>query len=106
MDEPTVREQLDMCIVAYKQGEEAYELKSDPESEETWWFSVCINRLAALINDTEYRAPSYAEWVFKDQINDAWADSDNEYDYDLDRAQREQQEEWVAEWEAELMLGV
>ena len=77
MEDPLVREQLDLCIVAYKQGEEAYNnnVYFDKYTQETWWFTVSIHKLAALIYDKTYRMLSYSEWVFKDQINDVW-DSD------------------------------
>jgi hypothetical protein len=97
MDEPTVREQVKLCIDAYKQGEEAYELKSDPESQETWWFTVSIQKLAALINDQEYRMLNYAEWVFKDEIENAWMDSEDEEWDERDDELLALQEEWMAE---------
>ncbi len=99
MDDPTVREQVKMSIDAYKQGEEAYERHSDPDSEETWWFTVSIQKLAALINDQEYRMLNYAEWVFKDDINDAWMDSEDDSWDERDDELLSLQEEWMAEYE-------
>jgi hypothetical protein len=102
MDEPTVREQVKMCIDAYKQGEEAFqsEHQIDCYCKEAWWFSVSIKKLVALIYDQEYRVLNYAEWVFKDDIDDAWMDSDNEYDFNED-LQYSLQEELMADYESD-----
>ncbi len=104
MDEPTVREQVKMCIDAYKQGDETYKQCSNVDyyCKDAWWFSVSIQKLSALIYDKEYRMLNYAEWVFKDDINDAWMDSDDDSSWDNawdDEELLAQQEEWMAQHE-------
>ena len=96
-DDPAIREQVKTCIDAYKQGEEAYQIGC--YCKEHWWFSVSIEKLDALLYDKEYRMLSYAEWVFKDEIDDAWADSDISWD---DEAGLALQEQWLMEEEEEL----
>jgi hypothetical protein len=102
-DDPTVREQVKTCIDAYKQGEETYKpgSKIDCYCKEVWWFTVSIEKLDALLYDQEYRMLSYAEWVFKDDIDDAWMDSDNEYDFD--EYDRDLHYSLQDEWEEERM---
>jgi hypothetical protein len=96
-DEPTVREQVKRCIDAYKKGDDAYKSGRpiDCYCKEHWWFSIHIKRLDALLYDQEYRMLSYAEWVFKDDIDDAWADSDDD-GWD-DEAGLARQEQWMIE---------
>jgi hypothetical protein len=100
-DDPTVREQVKRCIDAYKKGDDAYKSGHhiDLYCKEHWWFSIHIKRLDALLYDQEYRMLSYAEWVFKDDIDDAWADSDISWD---DEAGLALQEQWMMEEEEEL----
>jgi hypothetical protein len=96
-DDPTVREQVKTCIDAYKKGEEAYQIGC--YCKEHWWFSVSIEKLDALLYDQEYRMLSYAEWVFKDDIDDAWMDSDDDSWDERDDELLALQEEWMAEYE-------
>jgi hypothetical protein len=104
MDEPTVREQVKMCIDAYKQGDETYKQCSNVDyyCKEAWWFSVSIQKLVALIYNQEYRMLNYAEWVFKDDIDDAWMDSDDDGEWtEQDTLNLEAQEMWMNEQDVE-----
>jgi hypothetical protein len=108
--EPTIREQLKICVNAWADHKQMYDsflhLRT-PESEERtskaeWWASESREKLCALLWNHTYHGMSYAYWYFKDEIDDAWMDSDD--DLDLDEAcQAEawrQQEEQMNEQQA------
>jgi hypothetical protein len=80
MGDPVVREQLKICVEAFAEHKKAHDaflcranaLNEERESKKDWWSCVSMNKLYALLDDREHRAMNYAEWFFKDEIDDAW----------------------------------
>jgi hypothetical protein len=83
--EPLVLEQLKICIdarVDYKQKDTSYHAEETRLNQEIldkskWWDCVSLEKLAALLDDKEYRMRGFAEWYFQDDIDDAWRNSDD-----------------------------
>jgi len=83
--DPVIRDQLKICIDArldYRNKDTIYHAAKTRLNEEMmdkskWWDCVSLEKLAALLDDKEYRMKGYAEWYFQDEINDAWMDSDD-----------------------------
>jgi len=105
--EPTIREQLKICVDACADHKQSYEtflqensrLNEEEESQKDWWNSVNLDKLCAMLDDREYHMMNYAYWYFKDEMDDAWMDSDDEGWHD-EACQAEawrQQEEWMNE---------
>ena len=83
--EPLVLEQLKICIdarVDYRKKDTEYFLNKTQLNQEIldkskWWDCVSLEKLAALLDDKEYRMRGFAEWYFQDDIDDAWRNSDD-----------------------------
>ena len=86
MDDPIVIEQLKICVDAcadHKQARNAFLHRDNPlneerESKKDWWTCVSMDKLYDLLDDTEHRGMNYAEWLFHDDMDDAWMDSDED----------------------------
>jgi hypothetical protein len=93
--DPNIREQLKICVDAYADHKQMHEfclhvrtpVSEERESKSDWWKCVSLDRLSALLCDCKYYAMNYAEWYFKDDIDDAWMD-----------------DTWSTEWEREQAL--
>lgn len=83
--DPVIRDQLKICIEArldYRNKDTIYhtvktQLNQEILDKSKWWDCVSLEKLAALLDETEYRMRGYAEWYFQDDIDDAWRDSDD-----------------------------
>ena len=85
MGDPRVREQLKICVEACADHKKAnaFLLRDNPlneerESKKDWWLCVSMGKLADLLDDREHRGINYAEWLFHDDMDDAWMDSDED----------------------------
>ena len=80
--DPRSAEDLHECLGSnHKQSYDAFiqessRLNEEEESKKDWWKSVNIDKLCAMSDDCEYHEMCYAYWYFKDEIADAWMDSD------------------------------
>jgi hypothetical protein len=103
IDDPFIRDQLEICIEArldYRNKDAIYHADNTRLNEEIldkskWWDCVSLEKLAALLDDKEYRMRGYAEWYFQDEINDAWMDSDSDDDSVRREEEQQRQEEWM-----------
>ena len=103
IEDPAIREQIKICVHAHEDHHKQYNIYAanktsiheDAKDKADYWASVSRDKFVALLEEKEYRMRGYAEWYFKEQIDNAWMDSDD----DDDSAQREEdlarQEEWM-----------
>jgi hypothetical protein len=104
IENPVIRDQLKICIEArldYHNKDTLYHADNTRVNEEIldkskWWDCVSMEKLAALLDDREYRMRGYGEWYFQ-EIDDAWMDSDEE----SDQAEHEEAQEYYANHDSE-----
>jgi hypothetical protein len=95
IDDPAVRQQIKICVEAeaeYHANNANYLAKKTHENEyikdkSHWWASVSKDKFVALINEKAYRMQGYAEWYFQDDIDDAWRNSNSDYENDREEEQ-------------------
>jgi len=100
-----IREQLKICVDACAEHKQTYDtlvlnqspLNEELESKANWWASELREKLCALLWDREYRGMNYAYWYFKDDVDDAWMDSDDEGWTEKDDIALAEQEAWMKE---------
>jgi hypothetical protein len=108
MDVPLIREQLMICVDAYNEHKQTREtlvlnrtrLHEEKESKADWWESESREKLCAMLWDHTYRGMNYAYWYFKDEMDDAWMDSDDEHEgwTEQDDIALAEQEAQMKEW--------
>jgi hypothetical protein len=84
--EPPIREQLKICVDAcaeHKHTQDTLSLNrtrvnEELESKADWRASESREKLCAMLWDHPYRGMNYAYWYFKDEMDDAWMDSEDE----------------------------
>jgi len=84
--EPTIRHQLKVCLDAFTDHKQIYDalvlnrtrLNEELDSKADWLASESREKLCSLLWDHSYHGMNYAYWYFKDDIDDAWMDSDDE----------------------------
>ena len=103
MDVPLIREQLKICVDACAEHKQTHDtlalnrtrLNEQLESKSNWWASESREKLCALLWDHTYRGMNYAYWYFKDEMDDAWMDSDEEEWTEKDDEALAAQEAWM-----------
>ena len=107
MDDPLIREELKICLAACAEHKQIHDtlvqertrLNEELECKSNWWASESREKLCALLWGHTYRGMNYAYWYFKDDIDDAWMDSDDEGWTEADdvalAAQDAEMKEWI-----------
>jgi len=88
IEDPAVREQIKICVEAeadYHRKNATYQatktsIHENAKDKSHWWAHVSRDKFVALLDEREYRMQGFAEWYFQEDIDDAWMDSDDEYD--------------------------
>lgn len=86
IDDPIIREQLKICVNACADHKQMYDsvlqirtpVSEERTSKGEWWKTESREKLCALLWNHTYNGMSYAYWYFKDDIDDAWMDSDDD----------------------------
>jgi hypothetical protein len=101
--DPMIRLQLKICVDACAKHKQTYDtmvlnrtrLNEQLESKSNWWASESREKLCALLWDRPYHGMNYAAWYFKDDMDDAWMDSDDEGWTEEDETALSAQEAWM-----------